>query len=41
MAGLSVDQIVSMRPGPREQAVAERCATEMGLRTDFRSGGGR
>ena len=41
MAGLGTDQLVRMRPGPREQAIAEQCAREMGLRTDFRGSGGQ
>jgi hypothetical protein len=31
MAGLSVDQLTSLQPGPREQAIAEQCARESGL----------
>ena len=41
MAGLTTEQVTRMRPGPREQAIAQRCAAEMGLQTDFRSSGGQ
>ena len=38
MAGLSQQQLASLRPGPREQAIVEQCAREHGLAND---GGGK
>ena len=37
MEGMSNDQLVGLRPGPREQAIATQCAQSLGLRAD--SGG--
>lgn len=31
MAGLSVEQLTRINPGPREEAIAEQCAREHGL----------
>ena len=31
MAGLSVDQLTSLQPGPREERIADQCAREHGL----------
>ena len=38
MAGLSQQQLATLRPGPREQAIVEQCAREHGLAND---GGGK
>lgn len=38
MAGLSTEQLASLQPGPREQAIVEQCAREHGLSQD---GGGK
>ena len=35
MDGLTTEQVMNLRPGPREQAIAQQCAQDMGLRTDF------
>ena len=35
MEGLTTEQMMNLRPGPREQAIAQQCAQEMGLRTNF------
>jgi hypothetical protein len=39
MAGLTVQQLSDLQPGPREQDILEQCAQENGLRTD--NGGGK
>jgi hypothetical protein len=41
MAGIPDDQLASLGAGSREQAIAEQCARERGLSTDFSSSGGR
>ena len=38
MAGLSQQQLATLRPGPREQAIVEQCGREHGLIND---GGGK
>lgn len=39
MAGLSVEQLTNLQPGPREQAIAEQCMRESGLVPGGGSGG--
>lgn len=41
IAGVPDDRLTSMQAGPREQSIADQCARERGLGTDFTRGGGQ
>ena len=41
MAGLTTQQLMGYRPGPREQQIASQCAQNMGLTTNFGGSGSR
>jgi hypothetical protein len=41
IAGVPDDRLAGLQPGPRERGIAEQCARERGMGTDFSRSGGK